>query len=319
MNNDYKVSVIIPIYNAEKYIEKNLNHILNQTYKNIEIILVDDGSIDESTKICKKLERDNDKIKLFCKKNGGPSSARNFGLNNCSGELVFFCDSDDYIDPAAIENLVELYKKDSSRLFGLSIKNVVNNKIVETKHQGLNYSKNAFFNAIFDQTVLGGVCRFLFEKSKIGTLSFDINTKCMEDTIFLIEYINNNFIENISFIDSQYYYYVSNSSSLTNKKNSYEKCCNYAYSLNTINNITDSEYFNKINNNLIRIIESELDRKTIITYKTDLFEKIKIEIYSDKNLRYKFFSMIFFYKNILLLKIYYTIKNILKMIKRGVE
>lgn len=75
MGNDL-ISVIIPVYNAESYVEKCVNSVANQTYRNLEIIIVDDGSVDESVKICKSLQAKDGRIKLFCKENGGVSSAR---------------------------------------------------------------------------------------------------------------------------------------------------------------------------------------------------------------------------------------------------
>lgn len=96
MGNDL-ISVIIPVYNAESYVEKCVNSVANQTYRNLEIIIVDDGSVDESVKICKSLQAKDGRIKLFCKENGGVSSARNVGLQHCNGSFFAFVDADDYI------------------------------------------------------------------------------------------------------------------------------------------------------------------------------------------------------------------------------
>lgn len=101
-----KVSVIIPIYKVEKYLQKCLDSIVNQTYQNLEIILVDDGSPDTCPQICDEYAEKDDRIKVIHKQNEGASIARNFGLDVATGEYVYFLDADDWIDADAIETLV---------------------------------------------------------------------------------------------------------------------------------------------------------------------------------------------------------------------
>lgn len=100
------VSVIIPIYNTEKYLRKCLESAVNQTYKNIEIICVIDGSPDKSITICQEYKSKDPRIKVINKSNGGLSSARNEGLKNCNGNYITFLDSDDYLDHYAIEHMI---------------------------------------------------------------------------------------------------------------------------------------------------------------------------------------------------------------------
>lgn len=92
------VSIIIPVYNVEKYLDKCVTSVLNQSYRNIEVILINDGSIDKSLEICKELQRSDNRVKVIDKENGGLSSARNAGLKQALGEYVLFLDSDDYYD-----------------------------------------------------------------------------------------------------------------------------------------------------------------------------------------------------------------------------
>lgn len=99
-----KVSIIVPIYNKEKYLEKCIKSILTQSHRNIEIILVDDGSTDGSLRICKKYEKDK-RVKIFHQENKGVSSARNVGLKNMTGERVIFVDADDYIKKDYVERI----------------------------------------------------------------------------------------------------------------------------------------------------------------------------------------------------------------------
>ena len=106
-----KISVIVPVYNVEKYLNRCVNSILAQTFDDFEIILIDDGSKDSSPEICDDLAKKNDKIKVFHKENGGQSSARNMGLSAAQGEYISFVDSDDWIEPNMFECLYDLLQK----------------------------------------------------------------------------------------------------------------------------------------------------------------------------------------------------------------
>lgn len=108
---DTVVSVIIPVYNVENYLRRCLNSVQNQTYSNIEIIVIDDGSKDNSGNICDEFSKNDSRFKIIHKENGGLSDARNKGLEHACGEYVLFVDSDDYIERDAIKRLLETAKK----------------------------------------------------------------------------------------------------------------------------------------------------------------------------------------------------------------
>lgn len=101
------VSVVIPVYKTEKYVIKSVNSILSQTYKNLEVILVDDGSPDACPVICDELRKTDDRISVIHKENGGLSSARNAGIDKANGEYILFLDSDDTLADYAIEDMTE--------------------------------------------------------------------------------------------------------------------------------------------------------------------------------------------------------------------
>ena len=101
-----KVSVIIPVYNAEKFLRICIESILSQTFQDFEVIMVDDGSKDKSLSICKELQQQDDRIRVFAKENGGPSSARKMGVEKSDGEFVFFVDADDTIPCDGLEKLL---------------------------------------------------------------------------------------------------------------------------------------------------------------------------------------------------------------------
>lgn len=109
------ISVIIPIYNAEKFLERCLSSILAQSYCNYEVIMVDDGSYDRSANICKKYVQADQRFVYEYKANGGVSSARNYGINICEGQYISFVDADDYVSPLFLErlyNVMQLTKSD---------------------------------------------------------------------------------------------------------------------------------------------------------------------------------------------------------------
>lgn len=107
MEESGRISVIIPVYNVEKYLHECVDSVLNQTYQNFEIILVDDGSTDGSPKICDEYAENDKRIKVIHQSNGGLSVARNNGFYASSGDYVYFLDSDDWIEPSSMEVLLE--------------------------------------------------------------------------------------------------------------------------------------------------------------------------------------------------------------------
>ena len=125
------ISVIVPVYGVEKYIEKCLKSIINQTYENLEIILVDDGSKDKSGIICENYANKDKRIKVFHKKNGGLSDARNYGIEHSKGEYLTFIDSDDYIEDDYVEYLYSLIKEGyKMSICSLYVEYTSNGKIV---------------------------------------------------------------------------------------------------------------------------------------------------------------------------------------------
>ncbi|EHZ61025.1 glycosyl transferase 2 family protein [Streptococcus pneumoniae GA47210] len=110
------ISIVVPVYNVEKYLKKSIESILNQTYQNIEILLVDDGSTDSSGKICESFSKVDPRIRVFHKENGGLSDARNFGIEQMKGQYVAFIDSDDYISKDYVWKLYSSIKNNDSEV-----------------------------------------------------------------------------------------------------------------------------------------------------------------------------------------------------------
>ena len=121
------VSVIVPIYNVEQYLKECIESIINQTYKNLEILLIDDGSTDKSLKICKDFKDKDPRVKVFHNSNYGPSYSRNFGIDKSKGEWISFVDSDDILSPIFIQTLLYAAVNNNCLIscvpFGVSFKN----------------------------------------------------------------------------------------------------------------------------------------------------------------------------------------------------
>ena len=132
-----KVSVVIPIYNVEKYIEGCLKSICNQTLKDIEILCINDGTPDKSMKIVEKIAKKDKRIKIINKENGGLSSARNAGIDNAKGKYIYFIDSDDQLKENALEILYNKMEEEKLETLFFDAENVYENE--ESKN-------NAFLN-----------------------------------------------------------------------------------------------------------------------------------------------------------------------------
>jgi len=105
--SNVKISVIVPIYNADKYLKDCVESILNQTFRDFELLLVDDGSKDNSLKICNTFKAQDNRVKVLHQKKSGSSAAKNAGINAACGEYIAFCDADDVIDKEYIANLYQ--------------------------------------------------------------------------------------------------------------------------------------------------------------------------------------------------------------------
>ena len=211
------VSIIVPVYNGEKYLERCFMSLVNQTYHDIEVIIIDDGSTDSSYDICNFYAKKFSNITVIKKENGGVSSARNIGLINAKGDFITFVDSDDYVDCMFIQNLMtaqKLYNADL--LISNAIDVYENGDIVPAK----NINKILFLNqeeAIFHflkSDYYTPVCwGRLYRKSCIKSLKFDEKLRIAEDGKFFLSAIENS--EQIYVIpDTKYYYYIRNGSTV---------------------------------------------------------------------------------------------------------
>jgi glycosyltransferase involved in cell wall biosynthesis len=181
-----KISVIIPVYNSEKYLERCLNSVINQIYKNLEIIIVNDGSIDSSLCICQKYAENDSRIIVIDKANEGVSMARNAGLNVATGEYIGFVDSDDDIAPTMYERLytnIIKYNADVSVCgFAFCYKNSqVTNTIKNSQKVLIHNREDAIKNTLTGTYYSGQLCNKLFKAHLFRTERLDKKIKVFED------------------------------------------------------------------------------------------------------------------------------------------
>lgn len=124
-----KISVIVPIYNVEKYLPTCLNSIINQTYKNLEILLINDGSSDNSGEICENYAKMDNRIHVFHKRNEGVSSARNLGIDLSVGDFISFVDPDDFLDLNLYEIVISNMEKYNADIICFNCYDVINEKL----------------------------------------------------------------------------------------------------------------------------------------------------------------------------------------------
>lgn len=193
---DPVVSIIVPIYNSEQYLPQCLDSILSQTYTDFELLLVDDGSKDQSGSICDEYAMKDPRIRVFHKENGGVSAARNLALQEARGKYICFCDSDDEMRDCYLQTLLSIEEKTGADMvvgsvctFVEKVKRHIPN-ILEDKKYG-NDELGLLLCDLRRKGMLGVPWNKLFRKEIIKDhhITFDINTCLYEDEIFILEYL----------------------------------------------------------------------------------------------------------------------------------
>lgn len=222
-NMEQKVSIIIPVYGVEKYLEECLDSIINQTYSNLEIILIDDESPDLCPAICDAYALRDNRIKVIHKKNGGAGSARNAGLKMCTGEYICFVDSDDYVYPDYVENLLNKAVCQDADIVASNFEYLYQDKKIPGGMKGqvqafsaveyleeflINWNCSLIWNKIFKRDVLKNL--FFVEGRRIDDEFFTYQAVMKANKIVQIE-------------DNLYVYRMRKSSVMNISVNRYEK------------------------------------------------------------------------------------------------
>lgn len=274
---EYLISVIVPIYNSEKFLKKCIDSLINQNTDNYEIILINDGSTDDSDIICNEYLSKHNMISYYKKENTGVSNTRNFGILKSKGRYVTFVDSDDYVDSNYIYSAKKLIKKGYELIvFNHAIvnKNKVNNIIFKKNSCDITYPK--YINEYFRNYNLSTACKMFYKKQTIidNNIFFNEDISYGEDMMFSITfYLNSKKSYYLNYIG---YFYVMNENSashndtiLKRKKYCEDNIVLYEYIYNLLNNHNCKYDYNlfidailkNLINGIDRIIQSKISGK----------------------------------------------------------
>ena len=272
---NFKLSVIIPVYNVQRYLRECLKSIINQTYKNLEIICINDGSTDKSLEILKEFEKIDKRIKIFSQINKGVSSARNKGIELSTGQYITFVDSDDYLNLNVYKNSMNNIINNDIDVLSFDMKST-NKKLKRKKmHRKIYFNDN--FKAMSDRGIYPSICNKIFRKKLIT----DYNIRFKEELYFgeddLFRLMSFVVAKKISLLPNEYYIYRIRKNSSSKKLNK-EK-----YLINNIKRFKFLiQFFNehKINNKNDYLIEFALG----ITYKfiIKMKNKNKKKLYAEQ-------------------------------------
>ena len=225
-----KVTIIIPVFNTAQYLSTCLNSVISQTYQNLEIIVIDDGSTDTSPNIISEYAKKDNRIKIITQKNQGQSTARNTGLKNARGDYVSFIDSDDKVSNTFIEQLLQPYLNHPNVALTVcgvhynwlktkSTKNVYINKLRKRRNHETKETYTLFLLTV-DGRMYSSTNK-LYKRSFINGIQFDKTLNFAEDTKFVLDYLKNtpNDAE-ITFITKALYHYYYGTANSTIKKTS---------------------------------------------------------------------------------------------------
>lgn len=285
MNKD-KVSIIVPVYNVEKYLEKCLKSLISQSYKNIEIILIDDGSKDNSGRICDEYKRKDSRIKVIHKENAGVSEARNSGIQKATGKYLCFVDADDFVMDNYVEYMHQLIVKDSSDI-AICTKMFSNFNEKQTSEEVIENldGENAIIRILNYRMPIGVYSR-IFKKDLIE----DNRIRFLKD-IYMGEGFNFNvacFQKAKKVIVSNYkvYYYRRNNATSATTKFSIKKCENSLYAMKVMRDnliIRTEHVINSWEYALWRTYSDAFDYMCLGNEKKDNLEKFKEYKYFIKN------------------------------------
>lgn len=202
------ISVIIPAYNIAPYLERCVDSILNQTYTDFEILIVNDGSTDETADLCDKLALRDSRVRVFHKQNGGVSSARNLAIENAKGDMISIIDGDDWVEPTLFEDAVNSMKQNNAQVFMFEYfvdKNdeSIKHRVSDSKY-GVLDTETALIRTISPDN------RFawskIFDKELLYDTKFNENIILGEDTLFICEIVAR--AKTIFYSDNAYYHYL---------------------------------------------------------------------------------------------------------------
>ena len=222
-----KISIIIPVFNSEEYINNCLDSVINQTYRNIEIIIINDGSTDNSERIIKEYSSIDSRIKYYKKSNGGVSSARNYGIKKSRGDYIFFLDSDDQIQDNALEIMLEMLLKKKNSISICKFSKYDGSPFCDLDSNFTIYNKNEYLLNLLNLNFHSYVCGVLIPKKYLDENFFPLD-RYFEDLASFYKILDK--VDNVVVTDSKLYKYRYNPNSIVNNINS-KKISDYKLSV----------------------------------------------------------------------------------------
>lgn len=280
MEKDILISIIIPVYNVIKYLDKCMKSVLNQTYHNLDIILIDDGSTDGSGELCDKYSKNDERVRVIHKSNGGISSARNAALDIINGDYICFVDSDDHIELNMIETLVTAVKENACEIaicgFYTEHDGEVSIEDPGVKESVIINSDEAIDELIEDKNVFNYVWDKIYVKALFDNIRFPVGRNYEDMAIMYLLFAH---AKKICRIPERLYYYNKRAGSISDHRNNNKK-----WYLNCIDMLTaklERHQFLQSSKN------SYLEQKSMSSLISTVYEGIKLaHVYSEEN-RYK--------------------------------
>ena len=296
MENDL-ISIIIPVYNVENYLKRCVDSVINQTYKNIEILLIDDGSTDNSPQMCDEFKKNDNRILVVHKQNGGLSDARNVGIDICRGNYICFIDSDDFIPKNAIELLyVSLCDFNADISVGGMVdffdEQYKDNEIVAAYSRGKCYdTEEALQLIMYGFSVTHSASAKLYKKSLFLSIRYPVGKIC-EDlaTTYKVFSVANKIV---IFDDVVYYYYRNNNESIMHKTYSKRNLHAVQFAIQEYHFIKDN-YINIVDSAVYRVFIECMYVLNIMSYNSEyrkktynILKKCRNRVLKDKNIYLK--------------------------------
>ena len=225
------VSIIVPIYNVEQYLRKCIDSIINQTYKNLEILLVDDGSPDNCGQICDEYAKKDDRVKVIHKENGGLSSARNCGIEHATGKYIAFVDGDDFVSKNYISNLFTIIKKYNAdisltnKIYYFEKRQEKKATEYELSEEDLSMESTMLLENILKDTLPHETCGKLYKAEILKSNKYEKGLSVFEDFEYIIRILKKNPQYKIACDMGKYdYFYLQRDNSLS--RGTYNECWN---------------------------------------------------------------------------------------------
>ena len=271
--NEKKFSIIVPVYNIETVISRCIESILKQTLDGFELILINDGSLDRSGKICDAYQKKDSRVKVIHQKNSGVSNARNSGLKIASGKYIIFIDGDDYIEKEYLERICN--SECDLVITGRTVRDADGEILEYNKSSGNNVVNANTIEDLFNKNILNCCYAKRFTRDIIvkNNIRFNEDLKVIEDTVFVVEYIQH--CKNVKMIDNCDYQYVRYGENTLSSS---------PINVELIENIEKANAF--IEDRLYQIL-GDITKKVMIKRMSELYKGIIFQMINDSN-RYSY-------------------------------